>query len=45
MKGLDLKEISDDLISTKLQQVVEQRLGSKDVKIWIEPGSKKGNNL
>lgn len=44
MKGLDIKEISGDLIKRTLQEVVEKRLGSKDIEIWIEPGSKKGNN-
>lgn len=43
MKGLDIKEISGDIIKTTLQQVVEDRLGSKDVKIWVEAGSKQGN--
>ena len=44
MKGLDIKEVSGDYIKTTLQQLVEKRLGSKDVKIWVEPGSKKGDN-
>lgn len=43
MKGLDIKEISGDLIKRTLKEVVEKRLGSKDVEIWIEHGSKKGN--
>lgn len=42
MKGLDIKEISGDCIKTTLQQVIEKRLGSKDIEIFIEPGSKKG---
>lgn len=42
MKGLDIKEISGNFIKRTLQEVVEKRLGSKDVEIWIEPGSKKG---
>lgn len=42
MKGLDIKEISGDLIKRTLRQVVENRLGSKDVKICVEAGSKKG---
>lgn len=44
MKGLDIKEVSGDLIKRTLQELVEKRLGSKDVKIWVEPGSKKGDH-
>lgn len=45
MKGLDLKEISGDRITSTLRDVVEKRLGSKDVDICIEAGSKKGNKI
>lgn len=43
MEGLDIKEISGDLIKSTLRQVVEKRLDSKDVEIQIESGSKKGS--
>lgn len=45
MKGLDIQEISGDRIKTTLREVVEKRLGSKDVDICIEAGSKKGKQM
>lgn len=42
MNGLNIDEISDDLIKKELKEVVKRQLGSSKYKLWVEHGSKKG---
>lgn len=42
MTGLSIDEISGDCIKKELLNVIERRLNSKNIKLFIEPGSKKG---
>lgn len=42
--GSSIDEISGDRIKKELLNVVEKRLNSKNFKLFIEPGSKKGIN-
>lgn len=45
MTGMQIEEIPNDLIKLDVRKVVEKLLDTKSVKIWIEPGSKKGDNF
>lgn len=42
MVNTEISEISDKAIKTALLRLVEKRAKSKNVKVCIEPGSKKG---
>lgn len=42
MNGLNIDEISGERIKKMLIRIVEEQLNTKNVKIYIEHGSKKG---
>lgn len=42
MENVDLSEISGSEIRTALLKLVEKKVKSKNIKVRIEPGSKKG---
>lgn len=45
MNGLSIDEVLGEMIKKELVQVVEKQFGSRNIKLCVEPGSKKGKSL